>query len=92
MKKEHSVLTTRKQVRAAWLSFRRECRKVRCEGRLQKAFHVPGTVEAGVDATWWRLWNDCKFCKRNQYARERNAALRELCGTSARAAREDMGL
>lgn len=30
--------------------------------------------------------------KRNRAKREQNAILRELCGTSARAAREDMGL
>ncbi len=29
---------------------------------------------------------------RNAERRERNAMLRELCGTSARAAREDMGI
>ena len=30
--------------------------------------------------------------KRNRNRREQNAILRDLCGTSARAAREDMGL
>jgi len=34
----------------------------------------------------------CPKCRRNKRRRMDNAALRELCGTSARAAREDMGL
>lgn len=34
----------------------------------------------------------CPVCRRNRERRLQNAALRELCGTSARAAREDMGL
>jgi Zn finger protein HypA/HybF involved in hydrogenase expression len=34
----------------------------------------------------------CPRCRSNAYKREINASLRELCGTSARAAREDMGL
>jgi hypothetical protein len=35
---------------------------------------------------------DCHRRDRNAERRERNAMLRELCGTSARAAREDMGI
>ena len=34
----------------------------------------------------------CPRCRRNARRRAENAALRELCGTSARAARIDMGL
>ncbi len=34
----------------------------------------------------------CPKCRRNSAAREKNAVLRELCGTSAAAARRDMGL
>jgi len=34
----------------------------------------------------------CPICKRNRIARDRNSILRELCGTSARAAKLDMGL
>ena len=34
----------------------------------------------------------CAHCRRNRIARDRNSILREVCGTSARAAREDMGL
>jgi hypothetical protein len=35
---------------------------------------------------------EAKKAQRNQVSRERNAILREVCGTSARAARLDMGL
>ena len=34
----------------------------------------------------------CGKCRKNRRMRDQNATLRELCGTSARAAREDMGL
>lgn len=34
----------------------------------------------------------CRSCMRNRIARDRNAILRDLCGTSARAAKKDMGL
>lgn len=34
----------------------------------------------------------CPICKRNQIARARNEILRDICGTSARVARLDMGL
>ena len=34
----------------------------------------------------------CPSCNRNKRAREKNQILRELCGTSARAAKLDMGL
>jgi len=34
----------------------------------------------------------CPKCRANQKARARNAVLRELCGTSAAAAKRDMGL
>ena len=34
----------------------------------------------------------CPRCHVNRSRRSKNAVLRELCGTSARAAREDMGL
>ncbi len=34
----------------------------------------------------------CPKCRRNRKRREQNAMLRELCGTSAKAARADMGL
>jgi hypothetical protein len=34
----------------------------------------------------------CPICKRNQIARARNEILRDICGTSARAAKEDMGI
>jgi hypothetical protein len=37
-------------------------------------------------------WAVFKSSDRNTNRREQNAVLRELCGTSARAAREDMGL
>lgn len=35
---------------------------------------------------------DYKRLKSNRYAREKNEMLRDLCGTSARAAKLDMGL
>ena len=34
----------------------------------------------------------CPICKRNQVARVRNEILRDICGTSARQAKIDMGL
>jgi len=34
----------------------------------------------------------CRKCHINKVKRQRNEIFRELCGTSARAAREDMGL
>lgn len=34
----------------------------------------------------------CPKCRRNRDRKLQNAALRNICGTSARAAREDMGL
>jgi len=34
----------------------------------------------------------CPRCKRNSIARARNQILRDVCGTSARAAKIDMGL
>lgn len=34
----------------------------------------------------------CRKCKRNRIARDRNSILRDMCGTSARAAKLDMGL
>ena len=34
----------------------------------------------------------CRSCHKNRVARDKNSILRDLCGTSARAAREDMGL
>lgn len=33
----------------------------------------------------------CPFCRKNQIAREQNQILRDICGTSARAAKADMG-
>ena len=38
------------------------------------------------------LISDLKRKARNTFRREQNQILRDLCGTSARAAREDMGL
>ena len=35
---------------------------------------------------------NCPSCDRNREARLKNMVLRELCGTSAKAAKEDMGL
>ena len=34
----------------------------------------------------------CPKCRKNLQARQKNAILRELCGTSAAAARRDMGM
>ena len=34
----------------------------------------------------------CPKCRQNRNRRLRNAALRELCGTPAKAAREDVGM
>ena len=49
----------------------------------ERKWHVTGD-----GGGWWF----CPKCLRNKNKREQNAALRELCGTSARAAREDMGM
>ena len=47
---------------------------------------------SGCSSDSWPTKNEAARAYRNAARRAENAALRELCGTSARAAREDMGI
>lgn len=58
-----------------------------------------GSKEAWASARCKHINDNCKACadrirtrKANQFKREQNEVLRDLCGTSAAAARRDMGI
>lgn len=65
------------------------------EGTMETDRTIDERIDAGPRS---ELFSDeerrgrVKRLERNRAARERNAALRELCGTSATAARRDMGI
>ena len=70
---------------------------------MQTCTDCGGEIEAEMVARFARHGHVATYCERcghklisakarNTDRRERNAALRELCGTSAAAARRDMGI
>ena len=55
-------------------------------------FNIRLNEAHGANPAHLRRSEEDKRESRNRAARERNAALREICGTSAAAARRDMGI